>query len=165
MEISCKVKNLLIFKKAETIMFYLSCGSEVSTDLLINFAFEDKKDVSVAAITDMKNGQMEAVRISKLKEANQLVCGIRQPAVNKSKVITKESIDLVFVPGIVFSELGYRVGYGKGFYDRWLQDVDCAKVVGLAYDFQVVKEVPIGKCDLPVGFIVTEKKVIKVLEN
>ncbi|MDR1418662.1 MAG: 5-formyltetrahydrofolate cyclo-ligase [Endomicrobium sp.] len=164
METACKAKALSIYKKAKTIMFYLSCGREMSTDLLINFAFEDKKDVSVAAITNMKSVQMRAVRIFKLKEANRLFCGIRQPEVNKNNVISKESIDLFFVPGIVFSELGYRIGYGKGFYDRFLKGIDCAKIVGLAYDFQVVKDVPVAKHDIPVGSIVTEKRFIKVLD-
>lgn len=165
MEIACKARKLSLYKKAKTVMTYLSCGSEVSTDCLVNFAFEDKKEVSVAAITDVKNSKMQAVRILKLENANQLVCGIRQPKTNKSDFVDRDSIDLIFVPGVVFSKQGYRIGYGKGFYDRWLQDVDYAKTVGLAYDFQIVKEVPSVEYDLPVGCIVTEKRVIKVLDN
>jgi 5-formyltetrahydrofolate cyclo-ligase len=162
MEIAYRVRELSIYKRAKAIMLYLSCGSEVSTDFLVNFAFYDKKEVSVASITDIKSSKMQAVRIFSLSDANQLVCGVRQPKANKNDLVSKESIDLVLVPGIVFSECGYRVGYGKGFYDRWLQDIDCAKIIGLAYDFQVIKEVPNSKYDWPVGCIVTEKRIIKV---
>ncbi|MDR0617304.1 MAG: 5-formyltetrahydrofolate cyclo-ligase [Endomicrobium sp.] len=165
MEIACKARKLSLYKKAKTVMAYLSCGSEVSTDCLVNFAFEDKKEVSVPAITDVKNSKMQAVRLLKLENANQLVCAIRQPKADKSDFVGKDSIDLIFVPGIVFSRQGYRIGYGKGFYDSWLQDVDSAKTVGLAYDFQIVKEIPSLEYDLPVGCIVTEKRVIKVLDN
>lgn len=162
MEIACRVKELSIYKKAKIIMLYLSYGSEVSTDSLVNFAFCDKKEVSVATITDIKSAKMQAVRISSLSDANQLVCGIRQPKANKNNLVSKESIDLILVPGIVFSERGYRVGYGKGFYDRWLQNINHTKIVGLAYDFQVIKEVSHRQYDLPVGCIVTEKRIIKV---
>lgn len=162
MEIACRVRKLSVYKKAKTIMLYLSCGSEVSTDFLVNLAFYDKKKVSVATITDIKNAKMQAVRIFSLSDANQLVCGIRQPKANKNDLVSKKSIDLILVPGIVFSERGYRVGYGKGFYDRWLQDINYAKIVGLAYDFQVIKEVPNREYDLPVSCIVTEKRIIKV---
>ncbi|MDR0723888.1 MAG: 5-formyltetrahydrofolate cyclo-ligase [Endomicrobium sp.] len=165
MEIACRVRELSVYKKAKTIMLYLSCGSEVSTDFLVNAVFYDEKEVTVATIIDIKNVKMQAVRIFSLSDANQLVCGIRQPKANKDDLVSKESIDLVLVTGIVFSKCGYRIGYGKGFYDRWLHDVDCTKVVGLAYDFQVIKEVPVEKHDLPVGCIVTEKRFIKVLDN
>lgn len=164
MKVAFKVQNLPIYKKAQTVMIYLSCGRELATDLLVNLAFKDKKDVVVPVVVDVKSAEMQAIRIFGFKDVTEIVWGIRQPRPDKSRVINKESIDLFIVPGIVFSELGFRVGYGKGFYDKYLQEVSRLKTVGIAYDFQVIKEVPRTKHDLAVGSMVTERRCIKALD-
>ncbi len=66
----------------------------------------------------------------------------------------------MFVPGLAFNEKGYRIGYGKGYYDRWLKRFQAAKRIGLAYNFQVLKKLPKTKKDIKVGIIVTEKRII-----
>jgi 5-formyltetrahydrofolate cyclo-ligase len=157
-----KVKRLLVYKKAETLMFYLSCGSEVVTDFMINLTLDEGKSIVVPAIENPKDGKMYAVRISKLEDACRLVYGIRQPEINSAVVVEKDDVNLIFVPGIAFSPSGYRTGYGKGYYDKWLKNVPVEKSVGLAYDFQITDEIPVGRFDVPVGVIVTEKDVIRI---
>jgi 5-formyltetrahydrofolate cyclo-ligase len=142
-------------------MIYLSYGSEVITDFIVKSAIEEGKNVVVPAITNSRSSSMQATRIIRLEDANQLVCGIRQPEVNFDNVTSKDFIDLVLIPGIVFDLSGYRLGYGKGYYDKWLKDVSLSKTVGLAYDFQIVDNLPIGKHDLPIGTIVTEQRIIQ----
>jgi len=74
-------------------------------------------------------------------------------------------IDLVIVPGVVFDKSGHRIGYGHGYYDRFLDNLEKinknAVKVGLAYDFQIADKVPIEKHDVPVDKIVTEKRIIR----
>jgi 5-formyltetrahydrofolate cyclo-ligase len=159
-----RIKELPAYKKAKIIMFYLSCGSEVPTDLMINSALSEGKTVVVPAIESRRDRLMCAMKILKVEDACQLVYGVRQPEIKPNYAIEKCSIDLIFVPGIAFSVKGSRTGYGKGFYDRWLKDIPVEKVAGLAYDFQIMDKLPVGKYDLPVGSIVTEKRIIEAVK-
>jgi len=160
-----KIIKLPVYEKAETVMFYLSYGSEVITDGMISSAIEEGKAVVVPAIENPGDGKMEAVKIARVEDAYQSVYGIRQPEINREDLIGKNDIDLIFVPGIAFDNNGYRTGYGKGYFDRWLQGVPPEKTIGLAYDFQVTDKLPSGKYDLPVGMIVTEKRIITTIKN
>jgi len=157
-----KIKNFSVYKKAKTVMFYLSCASEVITDFMVDCAISEGKTVVAPAIKDFTNRKMCAVKFSDLKNTYQSIYGIRQPVINADNIVEKDDIDLVFVPGVVFDTNGYRIGYGKGYYDRWLKDMPFKKTVGLAYNFQIVNKLPIRKYDLPVGFIFTEEVVIEV---
>jgi 5-formyltetrahydrofolate cyclo-ligase len=157
------VKKLLLYEQANTLMIYLSYGSEVITDFIVKSAIEEGKNVIVPAIKNPGDLRMQAVRIIRLEDANQLVYGIRQPEVNSDDVVSKDSIDLVLIPGLAFDLSGYRLGYGKGYYDRWLKDISLSKTVGLAYDFQITDKLPIGKRDLPIGTIVTEQRIIQTI--
>ncbi|MDR3196199.1 MAG: 5-formyltetrahydrofolate cyclo-ligase [Endomicrobium sp.] len=157
------VKKLLLYEQSNTLMIYLSYGSEVITDFIVKSAIEEGKNVIVPAIKNPGDLRMQAVRIIRLEDANRLVYGIRQPEVNSDDVVSKDSIDLVLIPGLAFDLSGYRLGYGKGYYDRWLKDISLSKTVGLAYDFQITDKLPIGKLDLPIGAIVTEQRIIQTI--
>lgn len=159
------VKKLPVYKKARVIMFYLSYGSEVFTDFMVNWTLGEGKTVVVPTIKNTVNIEMQAVRILKLEDACQSVYDIRQPAPNPKKTVDKDDIDLFFVPGVAFNINGYRTGYGKGYYDRWLKNVPFEKTVGLVYDFQITDRVPIEKHDVPVGVVITEKRLIQVERN
>jgi 5-formyltetrahydrofolate cyclo-ligase len=159
------IKNLFAYKKAKTVMFYLSYGSEVITDFMINSAFDDGKMVAVPAVKKTGDEEMCAVKISKIADAYRSVYGIRQPEIDPNYTVEKGTIDLIFVPGLAFNIEGYRIGYGKGYYDRWLKNVPVEKTVGLAYDFQITDKLPTGKHDLPVGVIITEKRIVEIIKN
>lgn len=160
-----KVKQLDSYEDSRVVMFYLSYGSEVITDLMIKEVLADGKEVAVPVIQSPGDGIMTAVKISKLEDCYERVYGIRQPEFNESDVVAKEDIDLIFVPGIVFDLSGYRIGYGKGYYDRWLEGTDILKRVGLAFEVQLVEKIPNGQYDLPVSKILTEKRVIEIVKN
>ena len=70
-------------------------------------------------------------------------------------------IELAFIPGVVFDRRGYRIGYGGGYYDRFLEEAQDLVSVGLGYEFQVVWEVPRSKHDLPVDYLCTERGLRK----
>ncbi|RLF88523.1 5-formyltetrahydrofolate cyclo-ligase, partial [Thermococci archaeon] len=75
------------------------------------------------------------------------------------------NLDLIVVPGVAFDESGYRLGFGKGYYDRFLRSFRETTKLGLAYEFQVLEEVPRDEGDIPVDFIITEKRRIDCLKN
>jgi 5-formyltetrahydrofolate cyclo-ligase len=160
-----KIRNLNIYKKSNIIMLYLSLGTEVITDFMIKSIIDDGKLVVMPIITDCINKKMSIVKILNLFEMRQrFYCCSKEYKIDKNEydiITNKKEIDLIFVPGIAFDVFGYRIGYGKGYYDRWLFDVPKYKIVGIAYDIQVVKKIPINKYDLPVGFIITDKRIIK----
>jgi 5-formyltetrahydrofolate cyclo-ligase len=157
------VKKLSMYERANTIMTYLSYGSEVITDFIVKSAIGEGKNVAVPVIKNPGDLYMQSVRIIRLEDADQLVYGIRQPEVNLDDVVSKDSIDVVLIPGLAFDLSGHRLGYGKGYYDRWLKDVPVSKIVGLAYDFQITDKLPIEKHDLPIGTIVTEQRIIQTI--
>lgn len=161
--ILASVKKLPMYDQANTIMIYLSYGSEVMTDFIINSAIEEGKNVVVPAIKNPGDLCMQAVKIMRLEEVNKFVYDIRQPEVIPDDVVVKEDINLVLVPGLAFDLSGNRLGYGKGYYDRWLKDIPLYKTIGLAYDFQITNKLPVGKHDLPIGTIVTEQRIIQII--
>lgn len=160
-----RIKKLEEYKNAKTIMFYLTYGSEVITDMMINEVLADDKTVVVPIIKTPGDGVMNAIKISKLEDCYERVYGIRQPEFNQDEVVNKKDVDLVFVPGIVFDNKGYRIGYGKGYYDKWLVGIDVSKIIGLAYEVQLTDKLPIGQYDLPVGKLLTEKRCIEFTTN
>lgn len=160
-----RIKKLEEYKNAKTIMFYLTYGSEVITDMMINEVLADDKTVVVPIIKTPGDGVMQSIKISKLEDCYERVYGIRQPEFNQDEVVNKKDIDLVFVPGIVFDNKGYRIGYGKGYYDKWLVGIDVSKIIGLAYEVQLTDKLPVGQYDLPVGKLLTEKRCIEFTTN
>jgi len=88
--------------------------------------------------------------------------GIREPAA-KCAEIPLSKFDLVLVPGVAFDLRGYRLGRGRGFYDRLLAEVRGAKC-GVAFDKQIASDVPAGMLDVQVNFILTATRCVKVEE-
>jgi 5-formyltetrahydrofolate cyclo-ligase len=159
------IKKMKEYEDSKVVMFYLSYGSEVITDMMINEFLSDGKEVAVPVIQNPGDGIMTAVKIDKLEDCIDKVYGIRQPEFNEDDVVAGNEIDLIFVPGIVFDTNGYRIGYGKGYYDRWLKGTDVSKRVGIAFEVQLIEKIPNGKYDLPVGRLLTENRVIEIVKN
>lgn len=160
-----KIKKMKEYENSKIVMFYLSYGSEVITDMMINEFLSDGKEVAVPVIQNPGDDIMTAVKIDKLEDCIDKVYGIRQPEFNEDDVVAGNEIDLIFVPGIAFDTNGYRIGYGKGYYDRWLKGTDVSKRVGIAFEVQLIEKIPNGKYDLPVGRVLTEKRVIEIVKN
>jgi 5-formyltetrahydrofolate cyclo-ligase len=98
---------------------------------------------------------------------NQLAVGnygIMEPIIGRVEEIDVEELELVLVPGLVFDEQAYRVGYGGGYYDRLISRAgrDKTLFVGIAYDFQIVAAVPNGNFDRPLDGLVSERRVLFV---
>jgi 5-formyltetrahydrofolate cyclo-ligase len=85
--------------------------------------------------------------------------GVLEPRPSAPR-IDPADVALVVVPGLVFDERGHRVGYGAGYYDRLLPTLDRAARVGVAFDFQLVAEVPDTAGDVPVDVVVTDRRVV-----
>ena len=155
----------IIFKKlrerseyinSKNIFIYLGYGSEIDTISLVKDMFLDGKNVCIPK-TNIEDRTMEAVIIRDLDNLEEDKYGILEPKSNY-EVIDKQDIDLVVMPGVAFDNDGGRLGYGGGYYDKFLMDCSEDKYkIALAYDFQVIESVPKEEHDILVNCIITEK--------
>ncbi len=155
--IQTRVLNMNEFVSAKIVAAYHSVGSEVSTLKILSSVLQLNKRLALPKVEDETK-----IVFAEVKDLeNDLEVGgykIMQP---KDHCLKMNKIDLVLVPGIAWDEHGYRLGYGKGYYDRYLANLQTVSV-GLAYDFQVLENIPHGRKDFRVNLIVTEKRIIKV---
>lgn len=149
------------YKNAKNIFIFVSFGSEVDTNSIILDAFKEKKSVSIP-FTYNNPRRMIASKISSLNELIEGKYGIFTVDEKNLIEVPKEKIDLVVVPSVAFDRYGYRVGYGGGYYDRFLEDIPNVIKIGIAFDLQIVDEVPKENFDISVDKIITEKEVINV---
>ena len=160
-EKSAAVSRLLtdweIYKKADTVMTYVSFGSEVKTDAALEKILSDGKTAAVPLCGS--GAEMTARVIRSRDELNPGAYGVPEPP-ESAPLITKDRIDLIIVPGLGFDKSGYRIGYGKGYYDRYLKDYR-GETVGLCFGTCLVDNICRGPRDRKVGFIITESEIIK----
>lgn len=158
-------ENLLklgLFDGRSNIMVYLDFNNEVETKPIIDHLFSTSKNVLVP-ISVVKTKQLVVSKIESLDDVEVRTYGIREPRPEKVDPVEHDQIDLVIVPGVAFDEDGFRLGYGGGFYDRFIKNLrpDCISVA-IAFEYQVFKEVPKEDHDISVDFLITEKRIIKV---
>lgn len=140
------------FKSARVIGAYHAFGSEVRTDLIIEQAEALGKKV---ALPSVEGGSIVFYELSSRKYLVKGRFGIMEPL----PYGTVDRIDLMVVPGIAFDRQGYRLGYGKGYYDRFLSGRQTFSV-GLGYSLQLVDSLPRGVHDERLDAIATEDGMI-----
>lgn len=142
------------YKIAKVMFVYVSFQGEVDTKRFIEYALNQDKRICVPKIVSKKEG-LKAVEINSLQDLKEGAYGILEPEGFNSE-INKEEIDLILMPGVAFDKEGGRVGYGGGFYDRFLKGVskDTSKIA-LAYDFQIFNKVPMEEQDVRIDGIIT----------
>lgn len=139
------------WKKANTICLYISLPEEVDTRSLLS----EKKSFVVPRVW---GSELRLHKIRSLKDVEPGSFGILEPK-KSSLSVDKSDVDLFVVPGIAFDRKGYRLGWGKGYYDRLLAGVKATKI-GLAYNFQIIPRLPHKKYDIPMDIVITENETI-----
>ena len=136
-------------------MLYLSMPQEVDTAPLALRAWQQDKSVAVPKIS-WEGKRILPVEITSLHSGVVLTGpGVREPV--SGKPVPVDEIDLVIVPGLGFSTLGYRIGRGMGFYDRFLAQGDFLGVsCGLAFQEQVVTDLPVLDHDMPLSMLASD---------
>lgn len=155
------LENLLLlpdFFRTDVVHTYISSkNNEADTHELIRVLLKQKKRV-VVPISDKATKVMKHSELFSLSELIGGAYGILEPRMYRPVPVS--DIQVVVVPALAVDRNGNRLGFGAGFYDRFLHDVHFPTIV-LAYDFQVIQEVPKESTDIPVSFIVTEKEIIR----
>jgi 5-formyltetrahydrofolate cyclo-ligase len=146
------------FIESKSIGIYLPIGSEVQTKDIISNALGSEKTILLPRIVqnDVQFFVVEKKDFDQdLFEVNKF--GIKEPKKTNMKT---EFMDLLIVPGIVFDYHGYRIGYGYGYYDKFMAEEKFSKSIGLAYNFQVMKNpIPKFEYDEKIDILITESGI------
>jgi 5-formyltetrahydrofolate cyclo-ligase len=158
--------NLLkldIYQQSTNIMLYVATKLEVQTQEIIKSAQQDKKNIFVPLIIRGSRNLFPSLVKDFEKELIRGDLGIFQPSKEFYRICPPDILDLVIVPGIAFNVQGYRLGRGGGYYDRFLSQLEPRTTsVALAFEMQILEEIPVEEKDIPVDYIITEKRVIKI---
>lgn len=145
-----------IYKNSSSIMAYMSMPEEIQLKEFFDDAFDKKKILSIPFIVE--RGIIQPVILRNFDSLEVGEFKILTVKKNLREFINAEKIDLIIVPGVAFDIHGNRLGMGGGYYDRFLKTAEHAKKISLAFDFQIVENVPAENHDIPVDLIITEKR-------
>lgn len=162
LEKSLKIINKLIeteeFKKAKNIALYKNLKSEVDTNYILEYAIKSGKNVSLPRVYEEKL-IFYKVDINENYELSNY--GIEEPQQCQEKIMPSNEIELIIVPGVCFDLKRNRLGYGGGYYDRFLEN-KAMNIIGICFDEQLSKDklIPINKTDIKMNKIITESCII-----
>lgn len=158
-EITEQLLSTASFARCSRLFCYVSFNQEVETTGILLAAFSQGKKVAVPKIS---GGEMKFCEIESLKELVQGSFGILEPVTDREAVPLKREENLVIVPGLAFDNERNRIGYGRGYYDRFFdryQEIQMGKIA-LAYEFQILDRLPVNRFDAKVDRIITPERVI-----
>jgi 5-formyltetrahydrofolate cyclo-ligase len=143
---------------SRVLVIYSAIHNEVDTQSIMQHAWNDGKCIAFPAVVGHTLAFQEVKAVSSLQEG---AFGILEPCPTCRK-FSPDEIDVFIVPGVAFDLNGYRVGYGKGYYDRTLHRMEnLGRLVGVCYDFQLVEKIVGEPHDVQMDIIITEKRIIR----
>lgn len=149
-----RICSLYQYREAQTLLCYVSKPIEVDTIPLIQRALADGKQVACPRCVEGTR-QMEFYRIHSLDDLEKCTFGVLEPKVPGCEKLTDFTGSLCIVPALMYDLKGYRLGYGGGYYDRFLSGYDGYKI-GITYRRNILRFLHYGRYDIPVDMIVTE---------
>lgn len=153
--ITRRVTSLWQYKEADLLLTYVSTAIEVDTLAIIRQALADGKRVAVPRCVPGTR-LMEFYLIDSLEELESGTFGVLEPQPRPERLLTDFEKGLCLVPALCYDWKGYRLGYGKGYYDRFLANFG-GHMVGICYSHCIRHSLPHGRYDRPVELLVTER--------
>lgn len=157
-----RLLNLWTVRETETFLCYVSTEIEVGTKEFINALLTAGKKVAVPRCEGGPS-EMNFYYINSLDELSSGSFGVLEPESDEEKMLTETENTICIVPAFMFDKSGYRLGYGKGYYDRYLSKYKGTSI-GICYSENIKDELFHGKYDRTVDMIVTEKQIITTKE-
>ncbi|MBU8905722.1 5-formyltetrahydrofolate cyclo-ligase [Desertibacillus haloalkaliphilus] len=147
------------WQEAKTIGMTISMTEkrEVDTTPVIEKAWQQGKQVVIPK-TFPSNHRLEFYKLSSFDQLEETNFGLKEPKTEQTDLVQPRAIDFLIVPGVVFDYDKYRIGFGGGYYDRFLTRYD-GPTCSLAFECQLVSKVPREPFDLPVATIITNERV------
>lgn len=149
--------NSDLYKNSKQILCFSSLDGEISTDLIISQTLKDGKALALPACTD-GCGNMRFYKVKSIDELISGYFGIKEPDTEKCPLICDFSSSVCVVPAFCFDKSGFRLGYGKGYYDKFLKKFTSASV-GLCYNDFIEEKLPADEYDVPVDYIITQNNI------
>lgn len=149
--------SVLEYNSAKTVLCYMSTPSEVDTKGIISSLFKQNKTVAVPRCID-NSRDMEFYIISSFEQTQKRTFGVFEPDSEKCQRLRDYRNAVCILPGLAFDREGFRLGYGKGYYDRFLSSFKGTKI-GIVYEKCLFDELIHGFFDVPADIVVTEKQV------
>lgn len=156
-----KLTELPAWRESDILLAYVDAKREVETRLLMQQAWNEGKKVAAPRVDG--NGIMHYYYLNSLDELEPGSFGIMEPKENCRICESEEG--LMLMPGVAFDENCHRVGYGGGYYDRYLEKHPGLLHIALAFEFQMFPEVPFEDHDILPELIVTERRILKVVSS
>lgn len=157
-DIIARVQELDPVSRAQRIMAFASIANEVDLLPLLEQWRREGRTILLPRVE--KEGSMEAIEWKGWDHVKPGPFGIREPI---GEPFDPANIDVVLTPGLVFDYRGYRLGYGKGYYDRYLSRLrQGAFICGVCYEFQVIENVHPHGGDIPVHWIITDRSELVI---
>ena len=148
------------YRTAENLLLYIDYNGEVQTRLILKYALNSNKNVYVPLCKD--NCIMDFYKIADMSQLKEGHYGILEPEEDNSNCFNATDLcreTICIVPGVAFDRDNNRIGYGKGYYDRFFERFNIPNRIGLAYDFQIVEKLNISANDIRMT------KILTVTEN
>lgn len=142
-----------IFQDAKKVFVYYSMVGEVSTIDFIN-KWKDEKEFYLPVVS---NDRLVFKKYTSDADLKKSAFGVLEPI--GDDFTNLRSVDLIIVPGVAFDRNKNRLGYGKGYYDRFLSDIKVPKM-GICYDFQLIDTIPTSQNDIPMNYVISENDLI-----
>jgi 5-formyltetrahydrofolate cyclo-ligase len=159
-----RVVSLKEFTDAETILCYYPVKNEINVLPIALYALSCGKRVAFP-ISDKKNHTLSFHIVNAVDDMVMGAYSIPEPSENAAPAENNDKC-LCLVPGLVYDKKGYRVGYGKGFYDRFLADCNYKGIsVGRCYTDFLIEEIPKDKNDIPVDILISDKEELCFYER
>ncbi|MCR5737848.1 MAG: 5-formyltetrahydrofolate cyclo-ligase [Eubacterium sp.] len=144
-----KIMKRSDFQQANVVYAYFAVRQEVSLETLIQYCLENKKQIALPRVEDEN---IAFYLIHGLEDVEEGYFHVMEPNGFCEKA---PAPDLILVPGVAFTKVGNRLGYGGGFYDRFLKKTPC-QTIGIGYDFQLMKELPTEEHDICLDEVITD---------
>ncbi len=154
-KIQKRLKKINAFRDAQKIGLYYPIGSEILTQDIIQELLSNAKDVFLPKVVGEK---MEFRKISNFSSLEKGSFDIMEP---KDDCQTDNSLDVVLVPTVGISPVGVRLGYGHGFYDKFLAEHKTT-TISLTLEKQIVKNIPKSEHDIIINWIITEDRILEI---
>lgn len=146
--------NSKSYQNASVIGCTISQEHEIDTTPIIKQAWKDGKTIAVPKCNP-KQKELIFRTLTSFDQLETVYFGLKEPMEQETEEVDKERIDLMLVPGLIFDRRGYRIGYGGGFYDRYLANYN-QTTIALATEEQLIDQVPNDSYDIPVQHFITE---------
>ncbi|MGP4061707.1 5-formyltetrahydrofolate cyclo-ligase [Halobacillus sp. H74] len=146
-----------LWKEADVVGVTLSQSHEWATEDIIEEGWKANKIIAAPKCIP-ENKQMQFYQLDDYNQLEKVYFGLKEPDPECSEKVNKDDIDLLLVPGLLFDERGYRIGYGGGYYDRFIEGY-LGKTVMIASEKQKQSGLPVEEFDQRVEYVLTENGI------